>query len=158
MRDGVISIEDPRESDIVELLDQHLAHSNLHSLPEDVHALPVDGLVDPAITFYWLSAMSFTVATGLIIFALVARLLQQSVPSWSSLMIVVSAFSTILILGLALAFEYLARIYEEVRARPVYLVDTIYRASMMTTAIKQAKVTADREQSETPINPYVSTA
>jgi len=112
----------------------------------------------PAITFYWLSAMSFTVATGLIIFALVARLLQQSVPSWSSLMIVVSAFSTILILGLALAFEYLARIYEEVRARPVYLVDTIYRASMMTTAIKQAKVTADREQSETPINPYVSTA
>jgi putative acetyltransferase len=52
MRDGVISIEDPRESDIVELLDQHLAHSNLHSLPEDVHALGVEGLVDPAVTFY----------------------------------------------------------------------------------------------------------
>jgi dolichol-phosphate mannosyltransferase len=86
----------------------------------------------PAITFYWLSAMSFTVAIGLIAFALVARVLQQSVPAWSSTIIVVSAFSAILILGLALAFEYLARIYEEVRARPIYLVDSIYHASSVS--------------------------
>ena len=46
-----IGPEDPRTADIVELLRRHLAFANEHSPPEDVHALDVDGLVDPAITF-----------------------------------------------------------------------------------------------------------
>jgi putative acetyltransferase len=50
--EGKISIDDPRAEDVRELLDRHLAFANLHSPPEDVHALEVDGLVDPAITFF----------------------------------------------------------------------------------------------------------
>jgi putative acetyltransferase len=51
MGELVIGPDDPRIDDIVELLWRHLAFANEHSPPEDVHALDVDGLVDPAITF-----------------------------------------------------------------------------------------------------------
>jgi putative acetyltransferase len=47
-----ISIDEPRAGDVRELLERHLAFANAHSPPEDVHALDVDGLVDPALTFF----------------------------------------------------------------------------------------------------------
>ena len=46
-----IGPEDPRGPDGVALLERHLAFANEHSPPEDVHALDVDGLLDPAVTF-----------------------------------------------------------------------------------------------------------
>lgn len=46
-----IAVDDPRTPDVVALLDRHLAFANTHSPPEDVHALDVDALVTPAITF-----------------------------------------------------------------------------------------------------------
>jgi putative acetyltransferase len=46
-----IARDDPRNDDIRALLDRHHAFAHLHSPPEDVHALDVDRLVDPAITF-----------------------------------------------------------------------------------------------------------
>jgi putative acetyltransferase len=52
MLQGEISIDDPRAADVSALLERHLAFGNLHSPPEDVHALDVAGLLDPAITFY----------------------------------------------------------------------------------------------------------
>ncbi|MET0458919.1 MAG: GNAT family N-acetyltransferase [Ilumatobacteraceae bacterium] len=51
MGDLLIGPDDPRADDVVELLRRHLAFANEHSPPEDVHALDVAGLVDPAITF-----------------------------------------------------------------------------------------------------------
>jgi putative acetyltransferase len=50
--EGEICIDDPRASDVRELLERHLAFASSHSPPEDVHALAVDGLVDPAVTFF----------------------------------------------------------------------------------------------------------
>jgi len=49
--EGEISIDDPRAEDVRKLLERHLAFANSHSLPEDVHALDVDGLLDPAVMF-----------------------------------------------------------------------------------------------------------
>jgi len=49
---GKISIDDPRAADIRGLLERHLAFVNSQSPPEDVHALDVDGLLDPAVTFF----------------------------------------------------------------------------------------------------------
>ena len=49
--EGVIEVDDPRAPDARRLLATHLAFGNAHSPPEDVHALDVDALVDPAITF-----------------------------------------------------------------------------------------------------------
>lgn len=49
--EGVIAVEDPRTGDVRVLLERHLAFANDHSPPEDVHALDVDALVHPSITF-----------------------------------------------------------------------------------------------------------
>jgi len=52
VQEGEISIDDPRADDVCELLERHLAFANRHSPPEDVHALDVDGLLDPAVAFF----------------------------------------------------------------------------------------------------------
>jgi putative acetyltransferase len=49
--DGEIAIDDPRLADIRELLQRHLTFAHSHTPPQDVHALDVDGLLDPAVTF-----------------------------------------------------------------------------------------------------------
>jgi putative acetyltransferase len=50
--EGVIASDDPRNDDVVRLLAAHLAFANEHSPPEDVHALDVNGLLDPAVSFF----------------------------------------------------------------------------------------------------------
>jgi putative acetyltransferase len=52
MSDGVISIDDPRADDVRELLQRHLAYARANTKPEEVYALEVDALVDPAVTFF----------------------------------------------------------------------------------------------------------
>jgi len=82
----------------------------------------------PAMAFYCLSFVSLSASVGLVIYALTSRFVfGDAVVSWTSIVTALSLFSGVIILGLALVFEYLARIYEEVRGRPVYLVDFIQR-------------------------------
>jgi putative acetyltransferase len=52
MPEGVISTDDPRADDLRELLERHLAFARATTAPEDVYALDVNGLVDPAVTFF----------------------------------------------------------------------------------------------------------
>jgi putative acetyltransferase len=49
---GEISIDDPRAADVRELLARHLAFARSNSPPQDVHALDVESLLDPAVTFF----------------------------------------------------------------------------------------------------------
>lgn len=49
--EGEITVDDPRAADVRALLERHLAFTAEHSPPEDVHALDVESLVDPSITF-----------------------------------------------------------------------------------------------------------
>jgi putative acetyltransferase len=49
---GTIAPDDPLAGDVGRLLAAHLAFANEHSPPEDVHALDVSGLLDPAVTFF----------------------------------------------------------------------------------------------------------
>src|SRR3954469_9459466 len=48
----MISADDPRADDVRELLERHLAYAKANTAPEDVHALEVEALVDPAVTFF----------------------------------------------------------------------------------------------------------
>jgi putative acetyltransferase len=50
--DAVISTDDPRADDVCALLERHLAFANANSAPEDVHALDIDALLDPAVSFF----------------------------------------------------------------------------------------------------------
>jgi putative acetyltransferase len=50
--DGQISVDDPRTPDVRALLERHLEFSLGQTPPEHSFALDVDGLLDPAITFF----------------------------------------------------------------------------------------------------------
>jgi putative acetyltransferase len=60
----VIAVDDPRVDDVRGLLERHLALSRAASPPEHVHALDLDGLLDPAVTFF--SARSDGVLVGMV--------------------------------------------------------------------------------------------
>ena len=47
----VVGVEDPRAADVVALLERHLAHMRSLSPPGHVHALDLDGLLEPSVTF-----------------------------------------------------------------------------------------------------------
>jgi putative acetyltransferase len=49
---GVISTDDPLADDVRELLERHLAYAHATTAPEDVHALDLDALLDPSVTFF----------------------------------------------------------------------------------------------------------
>jgi putative acetyltransferase len=49
---GRIAIDDPRARDVRELLGRHLAFAADHSPPQDMHALDVDALAGPGVTFF----------------------------------------------------------------------------------------------------------
>jgi putative acetyltransferase len=48
----VIEVDDPRRDDVRALLEQHLSFAREVTPPEDIHALDLEGLLDPAITFF----------------------------------------------------------------------------------------------------------
>lgn len=47
-----IAVDDPRAADVRDLLQRHLEFANRHSPRDDVHALDVDGLRHPSLTFF----------------------------------------------------------------------------------------------------------
>jgi putative acetyltransferase len=49
---GEITRDDPQAEDVRKLLERHLAFAHANTPPQDVHALNVDGLLDPAVTFF----------------------------------------------------------------------------------------------------------
>jgi putative acetyltransferase len=61
INEGRISVDDPREPDVRALLERHLTFSLEQTPPEHSFALDVDGLLDPAITFF-----SFRLASELL--------------------------------------------------------------------------------------------
>jgi putative acetyltransferase len=61
---GRIVADDPRASDVQDLLGRHLAFAHSQSDPEHVHALAVDGLLDPAISFFSYREAGLLLAVG----------------------------------------------------------------------------------------------
>jgi putative acetyltransferase len=49
---GTVCVDDPRKPDVTALLERHLVFSTSQTPPEHSFALDVEGLVDPAITFF----------------------------------------------------------------------------------------------------------
>jgi putative acetyltransferase len=61
---GLIAADDPRANDVQDLLGRHLAFAHSQSGPEHVHALAVDGLLDPAIAFFSYREAGLLLAVG----------------------------------------------------------------------------------------------
>ncbi len=64
MTDWLVTEHDPRDPDVVALLERHLAFARSVTQPEDVHALDLDGLLDPKITFVGLRDDGVLVGIG----------------------------------------------------------------------------------------------
>ena len=61
---GTIALDDPRAADVRELLRRHLTFARSVTPPEDAHALDLDGLLDPSISFYSCRADGQLLAIG----------------------------------------------------------------------------------------------
>jgi putative acetyltransferase len=59
-----ISIDDPAGPDVRRLLETHLDFARAPTPPEDAHALDVDGLRDPEVTFFSLRRDGVLLAVG----------------------------------------------------------------------------------------------
>jgi dolichol-phosphate mannosyltransferase len=62
-------------------------------------------------------------SVGVIAYALLSKYLyHQVVPGWTALMIVVTIFASVQLLMIGILGEYVGRVYEEVKRRPLYVV------------------------------------
>lgn len=77
----------------------------------------------PLSTFYFIAAASMLVCIGLVGYALYCKVFTDlAIPGWASITITASFFGAINALGIAILGEYVIRIYNQVRARPMYIV------------------------------------
>jgi dolichol-phosphate mannosyltransferase len=71
----------------------------------------------------YLGMVMSVASVGVILYALVSKYLyHQAVPGWTALMIIVTIFSSAQLLMIGILGEYVGRIYEEVKRRPLYVV------------------------------------
>jgi dolichol-phosphate mannosyltransferase len=82
----------------------------------------------PVTLFYVLSGASLLVAVVLAAYAVFSKIFGYALLAWTSTITTVAFFSAVIILGQAFICEYLAHIYEEVRRRPIYIVQGLRRA------------------------------
>jgi dolichol-phosphate mannosyltransferase len=78
----------------------------------------------PLTIFYAIGGLSFAVSIALGGFCLYHRLITgRAIPGWASVTMVASFFGAMNAAGIAVLGEYVARIYDQVRARPLYVVE-----------------------------------
>ncbi|MCR9231994.1 MAG: glycosyltransferase family 2 protein [bacterium] len=79
----------------------------------------------PLTIFYLIAALSTLVCLALISFVLYHKLFTGlAIPGWASTTITASFFGALNALGIGILGEYVTRIYDQVRARPMYIVGT----------------------------------
>ena len=78
----------------------------------------------PLTVFYAIGSLSLVVFLALACFTLYHKLFTGlAIPGWASITMVSSFFGAMNALGIAVLGEYVSRIYDQVRERPMYLVD-----------------------------------
>ncbi|QDV16654.1 hypothetical protein Pan153_12850 [Gimesia panareensis] len=79
----------------------------------------------PLTVFYLIAALSSIVCLALIAFVLYHKLFTGlAIPGWASTTITASFFGALNALGIGILGEYVTRIYDQVRARPMFIVGT----------------------------------
>ena len=70
-----------------------------------------------------LGFMTIIIAIGLLVYSLISKFIMHSVVSgWTSLMVAITFFSGVQLFSIGLLGEYIARIYDESKGRPLYLI------------------------------------
>jgi dolichol-phosphate mannosyltransferase len=97
-------------------------------------AFAIDGITSfsvlPLRFATYLGMLMILGSVGVIVWALVAKyVLHQVVQGWTGIMIVVAVFASVQLLMIGILGEYIGRIYEEVKKRPLYIVGDTVNAS-----------------------------
>lgn len=99
-------------------------------------------------------ATAFLAFSG-VVYALVIRLFTHHwVTGWATLFIAVTFFSGLQLISLGVMGEYLGRIYTEVKQRPLYVVQSIFRADPILAdpaSTISGAVFSDREAAAPPV-------
>ncbi|MEB3042406.1 glycosyltransferase family 2 protein [Rhizobium mulingense] len=75
----------------------------------------------------WLGMISASIAMALLVYTFVRWLQGETVTGWSSIMAAVSAFSAIQLICIGIIGEYLGRLVQESKKRPMFMIETILR-------------------------------
>ena len=88
--------------------------------------LSVDGVtgfsIAPLRFATWLGLLGGVAALGVLVYALVAMLLGNTLPGWTSTVVIVAAVGAVQLLALGILGEYVGRTYVALQARPAYFV------------------------------------
>lgn len=92
----------------------------------------------PLSMFYVIATISLLTCFGVTFFTLYHKLFTGlAVPGWASVTIVASLFGALNALGIGILGEYAIRIYDQVRARPPYIVGRRVNFDRTTPAVPQ---------------------
>ena len=70
----------------------------------------------------WLGLLGGVAALGVLVYAVVARLLNHALPGWTSTVVIVAAVGAVQLLALGILGEYVGRMYAALQARPSYFI------------------------------------
>jgi glycosyltransferase involved in cell wall biosynthesis len=71
----------------------------------------------------WLGVLTLIVGFGLLVYTIVSKILGGTEAGWASIMVAIVFFSGVQLISLGIVGEYLARIYEEAKNRPMYIIE-----------------------------------
>jgi len=70
----------------------------------------------------WLGLLGGLAALGVLVYAVIARLIGHALPGWTSTVVIVSAVGAVQLLALGILGEYVGRMYAVMQARPTYFI------------------------------------
>lgn len=73
----------------------------------------------------WFGIFNFVFAMGITVWVLVCKLFGFTVQGWTSIVLPMTFFSGSNMIAIGLIGEYVGKIYEEVKSRPRYIIETI---------------------------------
>ncbi len=100
----------------------------------------------------WAGFMSAIIAAALVVYTLVQWFAGNTVAGWSSLMATGAGFFSIQFIGMGIMGEYLGRLMEEAKQRPMFMIDCVSRGGvsrpldMFATGLRSPEWRATVEQ------------
>ncbi len=106
----------------------------------------------PLRMFSWLGYCALALFLGVSVYSVYCKFFTAlAVPGWTSQLVTMSFFAALNALGISMLGEYVVRIYDQVRARPQYLVDRKVNFAAEGTAEEQ-RINETAEKSATAID------
>ena len=104
--------------------------------------------------FSWLGMIALAMFLAVSSYSVYCRFFTNlAIPGWTSQLVAMSFFAALNALGISMLGEYVVRIYDQVRSRPLYLVDRTVNVSMDTAdANRFAHSTSAHDQRHMPVN------